>query len=304
MSVRKLHVRLISPWSRRIETDEAIFDCELTAEKADALLCEWAPSDELFTFPRRKAWYCCEPQCQFQRLDGGRWPKLKKKLSEAEFLYHAHPDSRYRVPHMTHYESLRMNHKKDRKTRAIAIVSNHGGSPLFRHRDIAYRNALITDPRVDLFGRAGWKTYRAAWYRFPGAPANYQGEIQGDWPAEQKRMLMSQYKVCVCLENMNEPGYFTEKFVEAVVAGCIPVFRAAVDIRETFLKGACWFDPGDAKHFGKEAIAAALEGNLEACQETNERWLNESIALGSTRSQEVFNKIGLILTDDGTGTTS
>ena len=63
-------------------------------------------------------------------------------------------------------------------------------------------------------------------------------------------------------------------------------------------------DKDKAKHFGKEAIAAALEGNLEACQETNERWLNESIALGSTRSQEVFNKIGLILTDDGTGTTS
>ncbi len=295
MSARKLHVRLISPWSSRIETDEAIFDCELAAENADALLCEWAPSDELFTFPRRKAWYCCEPQCQFQRLDGGRWPKLKKKLSEAEFLYHAHPDSRYCVPHMTHYESLMMNHNLDRKTRAIAIVSNHGGSPFFRHRDIAYRNSLITYPQVDLFGRGSWRTYRAAWYRLPGAPANYQGEIQGDWPAEQKRTLMSQYKVCVCLENMNEPGYFTEKFVEAVVAGCIPVFRAATDIRETFLKGACWFDPSHFATPGNKAITAALEADLVACQEINNRWLQESLPLRGSHSQQVFTKLGQIL---------
>jgi hypothetical protein len=153
---------------------------------------------------------------------------------------------------------------------------------------------LITNPLVDLFGRSSWKNYRAAWYNLAGAPANYKGEIQGDWPADQKRTLMSQYKVCVCLENMNEPGYFTEKFVEAVTAGCIPVFRAPSDIRDTFLKGAFWFDPSDPSNLGPRAISAALEADLEKCQEANEKWMRESVALHSTHSKEVFRKIGRI----------
>jgi hypothetical protein len=293
----KLQVRLISPWTECVETEVANFSTKIATDKADALLCEWAPSPELDTFPRRKAWYCCEPQCQFQRIEGSKWPRIKKQLGTHEFLYHGHSDPRFRVPHITHFQPLTMNRNLDRKERAIAIVSNHGGSPLRRHPDIAYRNHLITDPLVDLYGRSGWKSYRAAWYHLAGAPANYKGEIQGDWPADQKRMLMSQYKVCVCLENMNEPGYFTEKFVEAVVAGCIPVFRAAADIRETFLKGACWFDPGDFSSPCNKAIKAALGGNLKDCQEINSRWLKESLALRSTHSQEVFNKIATILAE-------
>lgn len=290
----KLQVRLISPWTKCVETEEAIFSVNFPADKADALLCEWAPSPELFTFPRRKAWYCCEPQCQFQRIESGKWPRIKACLGEHEFLYHGHSNPCFRVPHITHFEPLVMNRNDKRQNRAIAIVSNHGGSPFRRHADITYRNRLITHPLVDLFGRSSWKNYRAAWYKPAGAPANYQGEIQGDWPAEQKRTLMSQYKVCVCLENMNEPGYFTEKFVEAVTAGCIPVFRAPSDIRDTFLKGAFWIDPSDPDTLGPQAIATALEADLQKCQEANGKWMRESVALQSTHSQEVFAKLARI----------
>ncbi len=122
-----------------------------------------------------------------------------------------------------------MNQSVDRKQKAVAIVSNHGGSPLKAHPDIRYRNRLITSPLVDLYGRSGWQRYRSHWYSWPRAPKNYRGELPGDWPGAEKRRLMSEYKVCVCLENMNEPGYFTEKFVEAVQAGCIPVYRASTD---------------------------------------------------------------------------
>jgi hypothetical protein len=94
---------------------------------------------------------------------------------------------------------------------------------------------------------------------------------------------------------MNEPGYFTEKFVEAVIAGCIPVFRAAADIRETFLKGATWFDPSDRSTLGNKAITAALESDLKTCQNTNERWLKESGLLQSTHSHKVFTKLGKVL---------
>lgn len=290
----KLKIRLISPWTEKVETPSAIFSTSIGVDEADALLCEWAPSPELFTFPRRKAWYCCEPQCQFEHLQGGTWPKIRAQLKEGEFLYHGHHDSRFRIPHITHFEPLRMNDGQARKNRAIAIVSNHGGPPSRRHPDITYRNTLITLPEVDLFGRDGWKKYRKNWYSLPKAPTNYCGEIPGDWPGEEKRNLMSQYKVCICLENMNEPGYFTEKFVEAVVAGCIPVYKATKQTAETFLKGARWIDPSNYLS-PKEAIQQALHDEFFAYQAQNRNWLNTSGALNSSHSDEVFESIALAL---------
>jgi hypothetical protein len=288
---RKLQVRLISPWSPRLETEKAVFIRDLPVEKADALLCNWAPHAEIFTFPRRKAWYCCEPRCQFDRIEAGRWPSYRKQLKDGEFLYHGHLDPRFRVPHTTHFEPLQMRRSANRRAKAVAIVSNQGGGPRGRHPDISYRNSLITSPSVDLYGRSSWNSYRDKWYSIPKAPRNYRGEIPGDWPAEAKRELMMQYKVCVCLENMNEPGYFTEKMVEAVVAGCIPVYRASADVRDTFLKGAYWFDPTDPRWPGVHAIDAALEAKPEPILEQNRQWILESAFLHSSHSDAVFAKI-------------
>ena len=202
---------------------------------------------------------------------------------------------RFRVPHVTHFQPLQMNCRCDRKEKAIAVVSNHGGSPLQAHPDILLRNQLITSSLVELFGRAGWRRYRPHWYSWPGTPRNYQGELPGDWPGEQKRQLLSQYKVCVCLENMNEPGYFTEKFVEAVVAGCIPVYRASADVRDTVLQGAVWFDPADSRWPGTQAIEAALQADAAAVSRANSEWLRNSIALQQTHSQAIFERIAKIL---------
>ena len=291
----KLQVRLISPWQTYTETDTAIFSRDMPVEKADALLCEWAPHPELFTFPRRKAWYCCEPQCQFIQMEGGAWPKMRAHLAPHEFLWHGHPDERYRVPHITHFEPLVMNKNQDRLEKAIAIVSNHGGSPSRRHPDIAYRNRIITDLRVDLYGRSGWKRYRAHWYSRAKSPANYRGEIPGDWPAGEKRELMSRYKVAICLENMNEPHYFTEKFVEAVVAGCIPVYRAHETILQKMLRGAQWIDPQEFDHSAPTAISMALSTRWDEVMNANDCWLKNSTPLIETSAQSVFNRIVDIL---------
>jgi hypothetical protein len=292
---QRLQVRLKSPWTTRMETETAVFSVDIPAEKADALLSEWAPDPELFTFPRRKAWYCCEPQCQFRGLGGGTWPKIKAELGPDEFLWHGHPDERYRVPHITHFEPLVMNTNQDRMDKAIAIVSNHGGLPWRRHPDIAYRNRLITHPDVDLYGRRGWTRYRQRWYSWPKAPANYKGEIPGDWPAAGKRELMSGYKVAICLENMCEPHYFTEKLVEAVVAGCLPIYRANQDLKPTVLCGARWIDPQNYTGPPDTAISDALRSEAEAVIAQNLQWLQENKHLALTHSQRVFERIGHIL---------
>lgn len=291
---QRLQVRLKSPWTTRMETETAVFSVDIPAEKADALLCEWAPDPELFTFPRRKAWYCCEPQCQFRGLGGGTWPRIKAQLGPHEFLWHGHPDERYRVPHITHFGPLVMNTNRDRVDRAIAIVSNHGGSPWRRHPDISYRNRLITDPRVDLYGRSGWNRYRAHWYSRAQAPANYRGEIPGDWPAAGKRELMAKYKVAICLENMNEPHYFSEKFVEAVLAGCLPVYRADPTIVTGVLRGAFWIDPRNSDGRMQETLEAALRLSSDEAIELNQHWLSLP-SLADTSADSVFRRLSTSL---------
>lgn len=291
----RLQVHLKTPWSGRIETELAVFSPDIPLEKADALLCEWAPTAELFTFPRRKAWYCCEPACQFNALGNGTWPRIKRNLAPHEFLWHGHEDPRYRVPHITHFETLTMNQNPNRKHRAVAIVSNHGGNPLTTHPDIRYRNRLITQPSVDLYGRSGWNRYRRNWYSRPQSPKNYRGEIPGDWDDAKKRQLMSDYRVCVCLENMNEPGYFTEKFVEAVQAGCIPVYRASADVRDSILRGAAWMDPPEPPSLAHHVLADALNATIEEYWKINQQWLSSSTSLAATNANEVFRKIASAL---------
>lgn len=295
MHTSKPKVRLLSPWNKRFETSDAIFSADIPTKEADALLCEWAPHPELFTFPRRKAWYCCEPECQFLHLEQGTWPVMKAKLSAHEFLCHGHSDPQYRVPHMTHFGTLDVNRELDRREKAIAIVSNHGGFPWKCHPQIALRNQFITDPTVDLYGRTGWKRYRRHWYSRPSPPANYRGELPGDWHEGEKRRLQASYKVSVCFENMCEPHYFTEKFVEAVIAGCVPVYRADSTLRETILKGAFWIDPQDFGNSVSETMEKALKSDLSAVQKQNAKWLNKNSHLHETNSSVVLTTIAKLL---------
>lgn len=298
MSIDRLQVHLVSPWQKRFECDTAIMSTDIPIDTADALLSVWSPAAALKTFPRRKAWYCCEPSALFNTLERGRWPRVRKRLHGCDFLWHNHEDPRYRVPHLTHLETIELNRRQDRRDRAIAVVSNFGGHPWKRHRDIEYRNQFITRNGVDLYGRNNWKRYRTRGFGRARTPDNYAGEIPGDWPENAKHELMSQYRVAVCLENMNEPGYFTEKFVEAVVAGCVPVYRASGDIAESFLRGASWVDPKDYDNCPDRTLEAALSQDLEHVQEQNSRWLLTNQAFQSTSYTAIFTRIAEILSRD------
>jgi hypothetical protein len=291
----KLIVRVVSPWFGELETEEASFSVGHAAASADALLCDWAPSEELFTFSRRKAWYCCEPLAQFKYLQGGSWPEIRDRLGSSEFLSHRHPLPQYRVPHITHFEELSVVSRTDRINRAVAVVSNFGGGPWRRNRDMAYRNRFIINPLVDLYGRGGWREYRSSLLSAPAAPSNYKGEISGDWPAAEKRELISRYKVSVCMENVNEPHYFTEKFVESVCAGCIPIYRPDDYSAADVLSGAFWVDPRDHNDDPDKTLKAALALDSRQVQEQNRQWLAENAALRRSSHLEVFRRIGRIL---------
>ena len=287
-------IRVVSPWFGELKLPQAHFSTAFSTEESDALLCDWAPADELLSCAKRKAWYCCEPYCQFRGLGRGSWPGQRKALRDAEFLSHNHEVPCFRVPHVTHFETLTVDHRGDRSDRAVAIVSNHGGNPWKAHADLRYRSQFITHDLVDLYGRSAWKKYRKGRFSLPSTPRNYKGEIPGDWPGGAKRDLMASYQVAVCLENMSEAYYFTEKFIEAVCAGCVPVYRAHPSVAAGVLKGAIWFDPADYGHEPALTINAALASNANEVRRVNEKWLAGE-AVAATHHSAVFARIAAIL---------
>ena len=105
---------------------------------------------------------------------------------------------------------------------------------------------------------------------------------------------MARYKVAVCLENMNEPYYFTEKFVEAVCSGCIPIYRADPTVSGGVLKGARWVDPADHGNDPERTLCAALQADSFAFRDANQQWLSSAV-LAETHHVAVFRRLANIL---------
>lgn len=76
----------------------------------------------------------------------------------------------------------------------------------------------------DFYGR-GW----------PSTYCCYKGEIK------HKRDTLKNYKFCICYENSRFNGYITEKIFDAMVAGCIPVYLGAKNIKN-YIPSNCFID--------------------------------------------------------------
>ena len=288
-------IRLISLWHTDLKVADFHYSTSYSLEEADALLSEWAPSEELLRFSRPKAWYCCEATSNSAFRQPG-WKFFRETLPPAEFLYHAHPDLRYRVPHVTHFSyDYPMADRADRLSKAIAVVSNTGGPPWRRKRDMDLRLKFITHSQVDLYGRSqAWRTYRANFLSRAGCPRNYCGEVAGSWSGQARFELMSHYKAAICFENTSEPFYFTEKFVGAVQTGCIPIYHAHETVRQGVLSGALWVDPADFEYDADATIEFALKEDWEKYRSVNDEWL-KSEGVQTTHVLRVFERIGQIL---------
>lgn len=283
-----LYIHLKSPWTREFKTDTAIFSSEIQLVDADGLLCDWTPDESLFSYTGPRAWYCCEPQVQFRNIERGRWPRIRSQLNDIHFLTHDHPNPVCKIPHITHFGELQVNRNLNRDRLAISIVSNHGGHPFRRAASLNHRNRFITDPLVDLYGRSNWAKYQRHWYSLPAFPKNYKGELPGDWHRDEKRNLMSTYRFAVCLENEPSPFYFTEKLVEAVCAGCVPIYQAHPTLKDNVLNGAAWLEP---KNSISDTIKSCSESQIKAIQDQNNTWIVTNSYLKDTSITNVFKKI-------------
>ena len=271
------------------------FWTEWGREEADGLLSKWRPDPELLEFPGPRVWYCCEPRSTSKLYESEEWQRVIQHLKPDQMLHHQHADPERRVPHITHWGKIGVDGREDRKAKAVAVASNFGGPPRNRWKAMRRRVAFATHGLVDLYGRReSWEKFRRHLWSWPGLPKNYAGEIPGGWGVEEKLGRMAQYRVAVCLENTCEPNYFTEKFVDAVRAGCIPVYHAHDTVREGILRDAQWVDPEDYGWEVETTLEAALREDGGGYRETNAKWL-QSKAVRATSAREVYRRIAEVL---------
>jgi hypothetical protein len=101
--------------------------------------------------------------------------------------------------------------------------------------------------------------------------------------------------VAVCLENtFDSPNYFTEKFVNAARAGCIPVFHAVPSVQEGRLVGARWVDPVSFAFNPKATLLFALNQDISGYQAANDAWL-DSPHLQTTHRDAIWQRIGELM---------
>lgn len=270
----------------------------MSLERADALLALYDPSEELLAFDGPKLWFTIEPSWHhhFHSHPVGR--RLMRELEISERAFYGHPLVSNRVPHPTFRVELTTPRVPASNRAAIACVSNFGGRGWFLKRRFSLRNRFILSPLVELYGNPlSWKRFRhfpAIWRS--GPPANYRGRpsVGEEFFDESYIEFLSAFKVAVCLENSVEPHYFTEKFVNAVRAGCIPVYHAHPSVLKRFLAGAKWVDPADFGFSPRRTIEYALQQDQAVFRRINDAWLESGI-LAETDDRKFFPMLHRII---------
>lgn len=284
-----LKIRLLGKptgWS----VGRVIFDPMIPVEACDGMLCWGACREEFLRYRGPRAWYFDEPR-RFSIRRAIQFRQALRNLDGRDFLHHSNSDAKFRTPCVTHYGpmSIAAPHRSKRGT--VAVVSNFGGRLWFLKTEARLRNRFILHDSVELYGHSvSWKRFRSSPWAKPSVPRNYRGEWPSNWYDKDHIDAMAKYKVAVCFENSNEPFYFTEKFVNAARAGCVPVYHAHPSVRDSVLTGAKWIDPVDYSFDVSTTLAAARECDSKSIIEQNYEWLY-SEAVSETEGNRVRSRI-------------
>lgn len=138
---------------------------------------------------------------------------------------------------------------------------------------------------IEHFGKKDWfKLYGHGWGNLHLLP-QYQGVIDvvkklNPLPVDNKNAILKQYKFTFCYENTALPNYRTEKVIDALVAGSIPIYLGDPYVRRDMLGDM----PGsillDARRFPtlndlEEEILTLTPHELNAKQEAGRAWLED-----------------------------
>jgi hypothetical protein len=112
--------------------------------------------------------------------------------------------------------------------------------------------------------------------------------------ASSKLDVLSRYRFSICIENQELEGWVTEKVLDCLRAGCVPVYRGAPDI-ETWIPRECFVD---LRAFGgydelREYLHSLSDRDVQAYREAGREFLgSERFRPFSPRSfVEVFARI-------------
>jgi hypothetical protein len=247
------------------------FNPSIPLDKCDGLLAWGAITNEFLSYRGLRAWYLDEA-LSHSMFRTRLFKKALREIAEHEFLHHSNPNPKFRFPSPTHYGEPTLAVPCERKDAVIAVVTNFGGRLWWLRPGAKLRNAFILHPSVELFGSLdSWQNFRRWPWSKPSPPANYRGQLESDWRFPNHVNALAHYKIVICLENAPMPHYFTEKFVNAVRAGCVPVYHAHSTVRNTILQGANYIDPADFNFNVSATLAAANKCDLETLREQNYR---------------------------------
>lgn len=101
-----------------------------------------------------------------------------------------------------------------------------------------------SDPNFDLYGRGWDRPVRYTRAYDPFIKKSYRGKIPDKLPVLEK------YKFSLIFENCIFDGWITEKIVDSMYAGCVPIYWGAPDITD-YVPANCFIDYRKFKDFSE-----------------------------------------------------
>lgn len=136
--------------------------------------------------------------------------------------------------------------------------------------------------------------YGSGWDQLSVLPSTWQqrlGRIQLPYYGKlgDKHHLQSGFRFALCFENIASPGYVTEKIIEALVAGALPIYLGAPDIAD-FVPSEAFIDAGQLSSMAElpEMLRTITAGEAVEKIESGRRFLDS--AAGYLHSYEGFAK--------------
>jgi hypothetical protein len=141
----------------------------------------------------------------------------------------------------------------------------------------------------DLYG-VGWE--RPTRYVYGRRAERYAAAAKKSWRGSvpDKLSTLEQYKFSICFENCIFSGWVTEKILDSMLAGCVPIYWGAPDIEE-FIPANCYIDFKKFKNYAE--LEQFLDGMDEKTYQTYIDNINKFIASDRYRyfTQEKFAEV-------------
>lgn len=231
---------------------------------------------DIFCFPR-------EP------LGDKNWEKLSLKYGYT-FNNHYYVVTDPQFINKT-YDELSFDYNKCDKLLS-AVVSNKNLGPSYELRRNFFINLSTIYPDIcDIYG-AGWTNELGSSYK--GSLGNYHNKNINNINNTSKFDALKNYKYTICIENCVRKNYFTEKFTDAILSGCIPIYFGCPNISDYF-PNDCYYviDINDINCYEKimDIINKPVsEENISALKTAHELILNK-YNIWSTVQNKIQNKI-------------